>query len=139
MRIKKMINPVVAAAEVARQKHLQEAREALRENVKLHLSLADVSIELIRTCFTIGLKDLKSPEISTKVGATIQTVEGAFKRLRSHVKPFIGIDPNYEDLMQGEHAYEVYRLMKNLAFTNTEHLRKFNDGVEQQNLASNGK
>lgn len=128
MKIKKMLTP----EQVSQNAFIQQERERLRSHVRLHLALADISIELMSTCFTLGLKDLKMPEVSVRVNTVLKGMESSGKRLRQLVSPIIAMKSEFEDQMQGDHAVEVYRLIKNLGLKNTEILRQFNDDFENQ-------
>lgn len=121
-------------SEVNRQIMADKIREQLRQHVKVHLALGDMAIELIKTNFTIGLKDLPGlTEIKVRKDVLIKSIERDASQLRKLMSSIIGVDPEYEELMEGEHAYEVYRLVRNLGFMSTDQLREFNDLTEKQN------
>lgn len=113
--------------EIDKEQFLNLERLRLREHIRLHLALGDISVELMRTTFTLGLKDVKMPEISTRVGVVLQNMESSGKRLRQLITPIISMKDEFQDQMEGDHAYEVYRLLRNFGLKPTEWLREFND------------
>lgn len=121
-------------ADINRKIMADQIRNQLRQNVHLHLAMGDMAIELIKTNFTLGLKDLPGlTEVKVRKDVLIKSIERDATQLRKLMSKMVGVDPEYQDLMEGEHAYEVYRLVRNLGFMQTDQLREFNDLTEKQN------
>lgn len=128
MKIKKMLTP----DEIAKRKLAEIRDKQVRKDRVFHLILGDLALELMRTNFTIGLRSVYDPQTTSRIGAILSSMESSGKRLRKVLEKFIAIDPSKAELMEGEHAYEVYRLMRNFGLKGTDYLRKMNDDFENQ-------
>lgn len=132
MRIKKMVHK----SEIQSTETIDALRKELKENISIHLFMGDTALELMKTCFTIGLRDINNREMQIRTGVVLNSVNRDLERIRKILSPLFTMKPESEDHMKGDHSFELYRLFRHFAFMPTDELREFNDGCEKANQKS---
>lgn len=113
-------------------------QEALGKKLFDNTALAQQMVKVIEMAVYMGMKDLpKLLAVKTKTAINVKTIESSCNNIRLNLNEVVKVDPNFEDMMENEHCYELYRLCKNMFFYPTEHLKEFNDGLEKQHNERN--
>ncbi|VXC99571.1 hypothetical protein SPHINGO8BC_51476 [Sphingobacterium multivorum] len=118
----------------SRDIELDKVRESLRQQTYLNLAVFDVSLEAGITALTIGLQDINYNGTKIVVNSKISQIKNRISEIRKELEKCIKLDPEKADFMQGEHSFEVYRLLCTLGLSDVENLRQFNDESEKLNV-----
>ena len=116
----------------------QKANKKVQESKKKKMfdcfAIADLAIEVSKISVIDGIKgtNFRNPKMNQKV-SKVETLLDDIQK--SEIGQVVTMLPEYVEVMQNEHALEIYRWFQLMAFYPTEHLREFNDGVEAQNEA----
>lgn len=108
-------------------------QEQLGKNLFENTALAQQLVKVIEMAVYMGMKDLpRLIATKTKTAVNVRTIESACNNIRLNLNEVVKVDPNFADIMENDHAYELYRLCRNMFFYPTEHLEEFNNGIELQ-------
>lgn len=129
MKVKNWNRDKLRITKEQEQKILQEKGKNLFDNV----CLIDVCVDVIKNALAIGVVDIpKLIGMKAKVSVQVAEIDRICNRLRQEISKVVILDPAMADFMSNEHNLEVYRLMKLMAFMNTEDLRNFVDIEEER-------
>lgn len=120
----------VIDAEKLNQKRQEEKKKKLFDC----FCIGDLAFEVGKIAFIDGIKgtNINKVKFERKVDKILDLCDDLQK---SEFGQVVNLHPDYIEVMENEHAVEIYRWFQLMAFYPTDHLRDFNDGVEAQNEA----
>lgn len=110
--------------------NLEKIKKGKAERLFLGFAIADLAIEVAKISLLTGIKgtNFRNPKMTMK----LDKVESMLQDIqKSELGQVVNLHPDYVDVMQNEHALEIYRWFTLMAFYPTSHLREFNDGTEK--------
>lgn len=123
---------------IDQEKANKKRQEAKKKTMFTCFAISDLAIEVAKISVITGIKGInfKNPKMTNK----LNKVEDLMKDIqKSELGQVVNLHPDYIEVMQNEHALEIFRWFELMAFYPTDHIRAFNDGIEIQNdLMSKG-
>lgn len=110
--------------------NLEKIKKGKAERLFLGFAIADLAIEVAKISLLTGIKgtNFRNPKMTMK----LDKVESMLQDIqKSELGQVVNLHPDYVDVMQNEHALEIYRWFTLMAFYPTSHLQEFNDGTEK--------
>ncbi len=95
-------------------------------------AIADMAIEVAKIAMITGVKgtNFKNKKMFDK----LERIESLLSDVqKSEIGKVVSVMDDYKDIMENEHAVEIFRWFQLMGFYPTDHLSAFNDGVELQN------
>lgn len=113
------------------QKMKEDLIQQKREKLFKSFALSSQLIYVMDLILHSGIKEtnFRNPKMFNKIdkiGNLLQDVQ------KSEFSKVCKVRDDMEDTMEVDHSYEIYRLLWNMGFRDTEQLKEFNDGVELQ-------
>lgn len=106
-------------------------KEQLSKRIFDHTALVQQMSKVIELSIYMGMKDLPNLlPTRAKVKTNVQNIERACKNITLNLNSIVTVKDDFADTMENDHAYELYRLCRNMFFVDTNDLKQFNDGVE---------
>ena len=105
-------------------------KEELSKRVFDHTALVQQMTKVIELSIYMGMKDLPNLlPTRAKVKTNVQNIERACKNITLNLNSIVTVKDDFAEIMENDHAYELYRLCRNMFFVDTNDLKQFNDGV----------
>lgn len=116
------------------EKANQVNQELKRKKMFDSFAIADLAIEVAKISIIDGIKGIRFN--NQKMNQKLSKIETLLDDIqKSEIGKVVTMLPEYVEVMQNEHAVEIYRWFQLMAFYPTGHLEEFNNGVEKQNKA----
>ena len=112
-------------------------KEQLSKRLFNHTALVQQMSKVIELSIYMGMKDLPNLlPTRAKIKTNVQNIERACKNITLNLNDIVKVKDDFADIMENEHAYELYRLCSNMFFVDTKDLKEFNDGVDNDRKES---
>lgn len=115
--------------QIIREANIKAANKATEKKIFKGLAISQMALEVAIISLITNLKgtSLKNPKMMLKLDKAEALIKDVQK---SELGKLVYLDPEHADMMENEHAVEIYRFFELMGFYPTEKLREFNDGTE---------